>query len=248
MNRAFDKIIRSIGMSFSVAQAEFYRKRKAFALRSEMHQRALKATADFLEREAPNALYCKDPLTHLRIATETLPEGSILEFGVYRGDTLNYLAKRHADRELYGFDSFLGLPEAWAGNRASEANFNMDGKKPATEPNVTLVEGWFDKTLPGFLTTFEKPIAFVHIDCDIYSSTQCVLHLLGPRLRPGAVIAFDEFFNYPNFEQHEFKAFFEFVETFGVQFRYLAFSGQQLSVVIDAIQTEGAILSDSEPV
>lgn len=235
MNRALDKIIRSVGMSWSVAQAEFYRKRKAFALRSEMHQRALKATADFLEREAPNALYCKDPLTHLRIASQDLQDGAILEFGVYRGETINYLAKRHSQRSIYGFDSFLGLPEAWAGNRASEANFNLNGKPPQTEPNVTLVEGWFDDSLPKFLESFDAPIALVHIDCDIYSSTRCVLENLGPRLQPGAVIAFDEFFNYPNFEQHEYKAFFEFVETFNVTFRYLAYSGQQLSIVIDSI-------------
>ena len=55
------------------------------------------------------------------------------------------------------------------------------------------------------------------------------------RLTPGAVLVFDEFFNYLGFELHEYKAFFEFVERFGVKYKFIGYSGQQVSVMIDAI-------------
>jgi hypothetical protein len=80
----------------------------------------------------------------------------------------------------------------------------------------------------------------MHIDCDIYSSTKTVLGLTAGRLAPGAVLVFDEFFNYVSFERHEYKAFFEFVERFDVKYRFIGYSGQQVSMVIDAIQTSAA--------
>ena len=36
--------------------------------------------------------------------------------------------------------------------------------------------------------------------------------------RPGTVILFDEYFNFPNWERHEFKAFQEFVEKYGIKY------------------------------
>ena len=46
----------------------------------------------------------------------------------------------------------------------------------------------------------------MHIDCDIYASTKTALEQTIPRLAPGAVIVFDEFFNYKGYELHEYKA------------------------------------------
>ena len=63
------------------------------------------------------------------------------------------------------------------------------------EKNVAYRIGWFNETLPSFLQS-EHPrasIAFMHIDSDLYSSAATVFETLGPkRLRPGAVIVFDE--------------------------------------------------------
>lgn len=39
--------------------------------------------------------------------------GVIVEGGVWKGDTIRWMANRYPDRNLYGFDSFEGLPENW---------------------------------------------------------------------------------------------------------------------------------------
>ena len=82
----------------------------------------------------------------------------------------------------------------------------------------------------------EGQIGFVHIDCDIYASAMTVLELTIPRLAPGAVIVFDEFFNYKGDELHEYKAFFEAVERFDLSYRFIGYAGQQVSVMIDAVR------------
>ena len=77
-------------------------------------------------------------------------------------------------------------------------------------------------------------MAFLHIDCDLYSSTQTIFNLLSDRIVPGTVILFDEYFNFPNWENHEFKAFQEFVAEKGVKYTYLGFARQQVAVRIDS--------------
>ncbi|MDE1904592.1 MAG: class I SAM-dependent methyltransferase, partial [Alphaproteobacteria bacterium] len=76
------------------------------------------------------------------------------------------------------------------------------------------------------------PVAFLHVDCDIYSSTKTVFDHLASRLGPGAVIVFDEYFNYPNWERHEFKAFQEFIRDSGLSYRYLGFAQKNGHVAV----------------
>ena len=97
------------------------------------------------------------------------------------------------------------------------------------------MKGLFDATLPGFLEEHQGPIAFLHIDCDIYSSTDTVLRATENRLVEGSIIAFDEFFNYHGWRLHEYKAFNEFIERTGYSFEYLGFSGTEVSVRITKI-------------
>lgn len=217
-------------------RSEFPWRERATALRAELERRALMAAADFVMEKMPTALYCADKLQHLSFAFAQAPDGLALEFGVFKGTTINHLAKAYPKRRFYGFDSFRGLPEDWAGSRYSLVNFDRGGSQPKVQSNVTLVEGWFDETLPKFLARETGPIGFLHVDCDIYSSTKTVLELTAPRLASGAVVVFDEFFNYKGYEQHEYKAFFEFVERFPAAYRYIGYSGQQVSVVIDSMR------------
>lgn len=64
---------------------------------------------------------------------------------------------------------------------------------------------------------------FMHVDCDLYASARTVFHPLKPRIEPGTVIVFDEYFNYPNRQEHEFKAFREYIGEEGKSYEYLAF-------------------------
>ena len=55
--------------------------------------------------------------------------------------------------------------------------------------NVRLYRGWFEDTLPAFCEQHPGPIAFLHLDADLYSSTRTVFDLLGDGIVPGTVIA-----------------------------------------------------------
>ena len=72
---------------------------------------------------------------------------------------------------------------------------------------MRLHKGWFEETLPVWLAANEGPVSFIPIDCDLYSSTRTILTLLAERIVPGTIGLFDEYFNYPNWEKHEYKRF-----------------------------------------
>nr|WP_232807281.1 class I SAM-dependent methyltransferase [Geodermatophilus chilensis] len=76
--------------------------------------------------------------------------------------------------------------------------------------------------MPRFLAEHRGPVSFLHVDANLYSSARTVLAHVGPRLRPGTVILFDEYFNYAGWEEHEHRAWREFVAGSGMRFRYAA--------------------------
>lgn len=66
-------------------------------------------------------------------------------------------------------------------------------------------------------------INFIHIDCDLYSSTKTVFENLGKYIKSGTIIAFDEYFNYPGWKEHEYKAFQEWRNEHHIEYEYLAY-------------------------
>jgi predicted O-methyltransferase YrrM len=169
-----------------------------------------------------------DLLTHSLSLAKV--DGLILEFGVASGRTITHLAKL-THSMVYGFDSFEGLPEDW---RSGFAKGAFAGDLPQVPKNVTLVKGWFDATLPDFLSSKPGPIALLHVDCDLYSSTKTIFDLLAKRIVPGTVIVFDEYWNYPNWKVHEHKAFEEFKAAYRVTCKPIGFvpSHQQVAFVV----------------
>ncbi len=232
----FKNLIRRIARDATIAGAETLGRRPAVALRAEIQRRVTVEAADYVAENLPDALFCTDKTAHLDNALSHLTAGVIVEFGVYKGSTINHIAKRVPDRDIVGFDSFRGLPEKWAGFRFKKNDFDRGGKRPHVAGNVKLVDGWFDDTVPVFCAGLTAPVAFAHIDCDIYSSTRTVLDQIAPHLVAGSIIVFDEFFNYPGYRLHEFKAFHEFVETYAVGYSFIGYSGQQVSLVIESIR------------
>lgn len=158
-------------------------------------------------------------------------EGLVMEFGVYAGRSLRVIASCTPEL-VYGFDSFQGLPEDWT-RQQKKGRFDLEGKVPKfEEPNVRLVRGWFNETLPAFLARYSGPVRFLHMDCDLYSSAATVFAHVGPRIVSGTVILFDEYFNYPGWEQHEFRAFQEFVASTGLKYSYIGFASGYPSVAV----------------
>jgi hypothetical protein len=160
-------------------------------------------------------------------------DGFYAEFGVYKGESLSFTATR-IDKVVYGFDSFEGLPDDWFLG-VGKGYFSLNGQLPelkASQQNYRLVKGWFNETLPTFTDQISEPAAFLHIDCDLYESTKAIFEGLQGRIVPGTVILFDEYFNYPGWENHEFKAFKEFCDANAVTYRYVGFAPSMFSVAV----------------
>ena len=95
--------------------------------------------------------------------------------------------------------------------------------------NVKLHAGWFNETVWPAMQALaaDDPnlaLAFVHIDCDLYSSTRDVLRSIRPWLRAGTLLLFDEYFGYAEWREHEHKAWTEFVTEENRNFRFVAHS------------------------
>ena len=139
--------------------------------------------------------------------------GIALVFGVYRGRSLRHAARRQRARKFYGFDSFESLPPDGHPDWQIDFATTVPPKVPA---NCRLIPGWFADTVPLFLRADDSGIAFVGIDCDVYSSAREVLFGLGERLRPGTILYFDEPINYDIFLWNEMLALFEFLDATGM--------------------------------
>jgi hypothetical protein len=72
-----------------------------------------------------------------------------------------------------------------------------------------------------------------------------VFDLIGDRIVPGTIIVFDEFFNYPNWQNDgETRAFREFITSSKKPFQYLGYANTQLSVKILPPGSPSAALPD----
>jgi hypothetical protein len=221
MDRAgarFPLIGRPFGDSFNILDVAFFQ--------------AAKESADFWCHNMATATAfssASDLLAHaVRLANR---QGLFLEFGVATGQTISKIAEL-SQAPVFGFDSFKGLPEPW---RTGFPKGCFSGEIPPVPGNVTIVKGWFCETLPKFVREHSEAVAFIHVDCDLYSSTKCIFDFLHPHIGPGCVIVFDEYFNYPGWQNHEHKAFMELVHRYQLAFRYDSFvpDHQQVCVMIE---------------
>ncbi len=190
---------------------------------------AVMQTAEFINNNMPKLKTFADRGTSLRyhltqISTAPCVCGGLyLEFGVFQGKSINLISSTLPDKIIYGFDSFEGLPETWwREDKYPKGHFSLEGNLPQVNENVRLIKGWFNETLPDFVKEHPEPCAFIHIDCDIYSSTKTVLDILRNQIVSGTIIVFDEYFNYPGWQEGEYKAFMEFVKWSDIKFEYIA--------------------------
>lgn len=179
-------------------------------------------TAEYVTKHMDKAKVFDNPLGLLSYAFSlSQKDGLNLEFGVFSGTTINHLSKEYPSLIFSGFDSFEGLPEDWRSG-FEKGCFSVD-KLPKVNSNVELVKGWFENTLPEFLKIHKDYCSFIHVDCDIYSSSKQVFDLCGDRIKSGTIIVFDEYFNYPAWQEHEFKAFQEFIKANNVKYEYIGY-------------------------
>jgi len=205
------------------------------SIRKKIFDISLESSANFVITNMPSAISFDDVWEYRSfLMQEAAVDGYFLEFGVADGNTLDFWARKHPQLKFFGFDSFKGLPEDWKPG-FKKGRFDQE-ILPKFPDNVNLVPGWFSETVSNFVAEYQEidQISFIHIDCDLYSSTKTIFDNLGNLIKSGAIIAFDEYFNYPGWEGHEHKAFLEFCDKFHVNFDYIAYveNGNQVAVRI----------------
>lgn len=128
------------------------------------------------------------------MAEITLP-GDYAEFGVYQGRCARFIANfLRGGRQLHLFDSFEGLPEDWIGT-FKKGMFSLPPESIPTfdRDDIHVHVGWFADTIPKVSGQFTSPLAFIHADADLYSSTVDILEGMNELIVPGTIILFDEY-------------------------------------------------------
>ena len=157
---------------------------------------------------------------------KAIQPGLFLEFGVWKGDSLKFLAECRPDKRFYGFDTFKGLPEWWS-NGYPKGHMALD-HAPYIPGDVILIEGLFQDTLKPFLEKHNEPVSYLHMDADLYSSTKYVLTTLADagRIVKGTIIEFDEVFYQDSAHtvlDDEHRAYLGFMAKYDVRVKWLYF-------------------------
>ena len=132
--------------------------------------------------------------------------GDIVECGSFKGGSgimmATALKQLGIKKHIHLFDSFQGLPEPDSGKDKgySKGMFRSDYEAllkkielMGLNRDISLHRGWFNKTVPDFLAQFKGHISLVHIDCDLYSSTNDCFPFLYPLVSQGGGIVLDDF-------------------------------------------------------
>lgn len=75
-------------------------------------------------------------------------------------------------------------------------------------------------------------IDILHLDSDTFTPTNLILTKLKRNIRKETILIFDEFFGYPGWEHHEFKAWNSFVKSYRVKYEVIGFTNNQVAFKI----------------
>jgi hypothetical protein len=136
--------------------------------------------------------------------------GHVVEFGVWHGANLMFLAKilkllrPNSTKKVVGFDSFQGLHDfhAFDGADASAAEGKYRGNEATLRAAIELfgmqdwvhlIKGDARTTIPRFAEELpEFMVSYAWIDFDVYEPCKAALNFLSKRLAVGGIIVFDE--------------------------------------------------------
>ncbi len=139
--------------------------------------------------------------------------GQVLDFGVATGASTLMLGdalRSSPNREVVGFDAFLGIRDAWSKVDRPPGSMNLDGLVPdelVSHPKISVQVGWVEDTLPPFLKENGDVIALAHLDLDVYPPTRFALEALKPLLVSGSRLIFDDYFGFIGWQAHSHLAF-----------------------------------------
>jgi len=193
-------------------------------------------------------------------------EGDFVDLGVGMGGMSLFLGLRARDhrRRMYSLDSFAGLPALHPeldnpvfrkgdygppdGRKITQWKDRLENKirEFGLQDVVEIVPGFFDVTLSQLSP--QVKFAFLHIDCDIYTSVRSVLDALYDRVSEGGYIVIDDFFHPAQGALRAAVAFFNarrIVPLFHVSFPYsvIVKKGEQADIETTHFSVDGNIYS-----
>jgi O-methyltransferase len=129
--------------------------------------------------------------------------GAIVDCGTFNGGSATLMSTGAPTREVWGFDSFEGLPPAgehdpehaadWEGTlKASEAKVREAFERFASPDRLHVVKGWFEDTFPETEARIDR-VAMLHADGDWYDSVLLTLETFYPKLSPGGFVVIDDY-------------------------------------------------------
>jgi O-methyltransferase len=132
-----------------------------------------------------------------------LPDGDLIEIGVWRGGTGTLIARKcqltGVENPVYLCDTFRGVVKAGARDATYVGGEHADTDKERVLTllrsvgieRVQILDGIFpDETGDGIR---ERSFRFCHIDVDVYDSAKDIMTWIWPRLVPGGIVVFDDY-------------------------------------------------------
>jgi hypothetical protein len=173
--------------------------------------------------------------------------GDIVECGTARGGSAALLGlamrARDANRRLWIFDTFEGLPEPSANDPDEEIARRYIGTCKGSIEDVTalldrldllsratLVKGLFQDTLHSAAV---ERVALLHLDGDWYDSVMVCLQVLYDKVSPGGIVQIDDY----GYWQGAKKAVADFFEQRGQPvppLRHIDYAGRQFTKPLSA--------------
>lgn len=124
--------------------------------------------------------------------------GSLVEVGVYRGNTAFLLARlaRYFDTTAYLIDTYEGFPkqdmEGMDKLSLDFSNTSVESVRSLVgEKNVNFIKGHFPESASAIPA--EERFSLVHIDCDLHIPFLAALEYFYPRLLPGAFLIMHDY-------------------------------------------------------
>lgn len=157
----------------------------------------------------------------------------VVEVGVAGGRSIRQLARELPGDQIWGFDTFDGLPFDW--NPFHPRGSFRQLRLPKVPDNVCLVRGLLENTLPVWRQTHTGTIRLLHIDTDAYEPARETLAILDAGIVPGTVIIFDEYLNHPTWRDDEHRAWREFASKNKIRYEYLGYVSRHQQVALRVI-------------
>jgi hypothetical protein len=185
---------------------------------------------------------------------DKLPNGNLIEFGVFSGNCLNRLIKGAENvgkpfEKIYGFDSFTGIPKETEGvlhnpewpegafnvckdfnlKTVSEA-LHFVRKNIERKDGITFIPGYFEHIEPKQWINLTNSASYIHIDVDLYRSTIEVLDFILPMqiLKISGIIRYDDWMWCPEGEAGNSLAHQQMIQKYNVKFNRLSTNVFQL--------------------